>query len=130
MLSNQEIFNKVRTHLLTQREPAIDYETDHCMYRTERQGIDGSHTLKCAVGCLIADKLYREEMEDRGVQELFRKFRTEMKQSGLGEESVPLLGALQLVHDARDVEYWDEELGEVAEKYGLKVEENPNVRDS
>ena len=56
-LTEQETFEKVVRHLFTQGKRAVNRE-GLCMYR----GPDG---LKCAIGCLIPDYLYRPRMEDQ-----------------------------------------------------------------
>lgn len=53
-MSNQEIFDRVATHLFTQGMQSI--ETRGCLYR-------GPNGTKCAVGCLIADEDYDPEMD-------------------------------------------------------------------
>jgi hypothetical protein len=60
-MTKQEIFDHVLTHLRKQGKPAInetDSGEDICAYRTD----DG---LKCAVGCLIPDDKYNEDLEGR-----------------------------------------------------------------
>ena len=52
----QEIFDKVKVHLLAQGKPAVDWVTSQCRYRAP----DG---LKCAVGCLITDEAYTPDIE-------------------------------------------------------------------
>lgn len=55
-MNNQEIFDKVLTHIRTQKKPASDSQGD-CYYRAA----DGS---MCAAGCLIKDEHYNPEMEN------------------------------------------------------------------
>lgn len=52
----QEIYDKVKAHLLAQGKPAVDWRTSQCRYRA-------AGGLKCAVGCLIKDEAYAEEIE-------------------------------------------------------------------
>lgn len=52
----QEVFNKVVRHLLTQKQKARVGTT--CMYKTPEG-------LKCAVGCLIPDELYSQDIEGK-----------------------------------------------------------------
>jgi hypothetical protein len=53
--TKREVFDRVREHLLSQMKQSIDEEGD-CKYR----GPDG---LKCAIGCLIPDDVYTQELE-------------------------------------------------------------------
>ncbi len=126
----QEIFDKVRTHLLTQGEQCAF--GGNCKYR-------GDNGKMCAVGCLIPDALYNPEIEDVGVrvhfQKLFRKAFGGAKQKILHnilKECVPgfypeetnaaykLLVDLQNVHDQyENAGDWPAELRVVAGKYGL-----------
>lgn len=78
--THQETFDKVATHLITQRAASRDYSG--CRYR----GPDG---LKCAVGCLITDEYYHPGIEGLTVDSLdfFEK------------SDIKLLEDLQCVHD-------------------------------
>jgi len=88
-LSQQEIFNKVMTHLFAQGEPAKN-EHDECAYR----GLDGK---QCAVGCLIPDELYDKKMEGWEVTEVFYRFPN--VRDYLGKDNIFLLTVLQALHD-------------------------------
>lgn len=92
-LSAQQVFDFVVTHLYTQGRKAIqdsqlfaDFES--CAYRSP----DGA---KCAVGCLLRDEEYKEEMEGSPVSDLH-------SEGWLPSRLVPhlaLLTELQGVHD-------------------------------
>lgn len=86
-MTNQEIFDKVVNHLLTQNEKAMT--KFRCQYRTE----DG---LKCAIGCLIPDEKYRREFDDKAlvVIELM-----EFLPNIITIKNIPLLEDLQYIHD-------------------------------
>lgn len=88
-LSQQEIFNKVMTHLFAQGEPAKN-KRDECAYR----GLNGK---QCAVGCLIPDELYNKKMEGQSVTEVFYRFPN--VRDYLGKDNIFLLTALQDLHD-------------------------------
>ena len=89
-LSNQEIFDKVVTHLRQQGRPAIDPGTKHCQYRVE----DGT---KCAVGCLLDEWAWeRWGCEPYAVDELDPRV---LWYSGVGPGQVRLLVLLQEAHD-------------------------------
>lgn len=57
-MTPQEIFDTVYKHLVTQGEQSVN-GIGFCMYRNPEG-------LKCAVGCLIPDDLYRPEMDIAG----------------------------------------------------------------
>lgn len=113
-MTKQEIFDKVAVHLLTQKEPSLDEKGD-CMYR----GADGS--AMCAVGCLIPDELYSDEMEDVRVRQ---STRVQEALSFVGidtqdEAVLSLLDELQLIHDGIQPRYWESRLISLASDYSL-----------
>lgn len=86
-MNKQETFDYVIKHLYTQGKPALNNDGE-CMYRT-------SEGLMCAVGCLIPDNLYNENMEFTEIMEVSRKYKV--------PENVELyremLLSLQRIHD-------------------------------
>lgn len=109
--SEQEIFDTVARHLILQgvrsnrpgqRRPII------CGYR----GQDGT---SCAVGCLISDEEYDEDMEGRGVQYLLEEF----VEDDISHRTENLLSRLQEVHDESDVASWGLALIRVAARFNL-----------
>ena len=92
-MTAQEIFDKVAAHLLTQRKPSLLCGIG-CAYR-------GEGGLKCAAGCLIPDEEYSPEMEGRNWHTLASR---DSVYRGVAEKigHVPLVVALQLVHDGVD----------------------------
>lgn len=108
--SLQDIYDFVANHLLTQGSPALDKNGD-CVYRTQ----DGR---SCAVGCLIPDANYHDDMEFRGVAvlaEQFRKFLPDFISA-----NVPFLINLQSLHDNTPPQMWREGLADLAAKYDLR----------
>ena len=58
--TDRDVFNHVRNHLLEQNQQAM-YQSGGCVYRK-------SNGLSCAIGCLISDEHYDEDiMEDQPV---------------------------------------------------------------
>lgn len=110
-MTNQEAFTKVEKHLLTQNKQASrtipGTEITECRYRTE----DG---LKCALGCLIPDELYRDCIEGIPVGDL------NLHEIGLAGIDVTLLTRLQDIHDIYPPEQWPDNLRRAASDYGLK----------
>lgn len=90
-MTNQEIFDKVRTHLLTQRTAAV--HEGSCAYR--------AGTKACAVGALIPDALYTPEIEGKSVGSIInsQKLASVLLQAGFTPDQHPLLRDLQRVHD-------------------------------
>ena len=116
-MTDQEIFDKVTEHLLTQNK--LSYNISHgWMYR----GLDG---LKCAVGCLIPDEIYDVSIERMPVSKLVHlnnKVADFLKQFNL-----PLLESLQYVHDSLSPHIWPKKLKEVAEKFELVYDNKPST---
>lgn len=106
-MTNQEIFDKVTLHLLTQNEKSIGVDGT-CKYR--------QNDLKCAVGCLIEDEDYTEKMEGIGVVNLIQRF-------GCLEWMWPhksLLVSLQLIHDGYCPTKWFSVLFSLSEEISLE----------
>lgn len=108
-MNNQEAFDKVAKHLLTQRAKAMKTPTV-CAYRAA----DGK---TCAVGCLIPDDLYYPAMEGSGVGAVrmnfpeIRKFFEDVDNS--------MLSRLQSIHDHHEVSLWRMGLDGVAKEFSL-----------
>lgn len=64
MSEEQEIFDRVITHLFNQGEQSLDCGGG-CRYR-------GPRGLKCAVGVDIPDEMYSEDMETYGISALLK----------------------------------------------------------
>lgn len=119
MLTNQEIFDRVYKHLMSQGKRAYD-ASGGCAYR-------GTHGTRCAVGCLIPDAVYTPDIEGAGIPGAKDKtirgkaLSNVLKASGLPPTAWDLLADLQEVHDDRPPEHWAEALTEVAHRYALTV---------
>lgn len=109
MISNQEAFDKVARHLLTQKRKSIGSKGG-CCYRT-------NEGLRCAIGCLIPDELYDRRLEGFYVSELRELLRKIINNPHMG-----LLSELQHIHDQREVEDWEPLLRDVAVKFKLSTE--------
>lgn len=109
-MNKQEIFNKVRDHLLSQNARSAVYGRN--LYR----GPDG---LMCAIGCLVEDSHYTPEMERYTPDGLH--VMDALIKSGIPEEVIHsgLLYDLQLLHDTLDPEDWSLELRWIARDHGL-----------
>jgi hypothetical protein len=122
-MTNQEIFDRVATHLLTQnRKSARD--DGQCKYRLltwdDREETPAPITLKCAIGCLIEDNEYFNEIEGDRIEFLVEKgFNFRVLKESPDPRAMSLLKSLQYVHDHSRVEIWKDSLKGVAEHYLL-----------
>ena len=122
-LTNQELFDRVATHLLTQGERARG--VDSCLYRTH-------YGLSCAVGGVIPDDLYHPGIERTPAKVLasgnysdkmaHRNIPQETKDglaTLLGKANPDLIDCLQAAHDTSDPENWWTELEKIANRFNL-----------
>lgn len=117
-MTNQEVFDKVAMHLLTQKRMAIQPNSQSCQYRTVVKEADGTETtLKCAIGCLIPDDVYSPAMEGSRVYTLIRNYNE--VSNILLDLNDNMLADLQTVHDCRTPLLWKHELETVAHRYKL-----------
>src|SRR4051812_610560 len=102
-MTDQEIFDKVATHLLTQNAKSLLLEPGQpisCLYR-------GREGKKCAIGCLIPDELYTPYIEGKRIFTLPMEIRKVLEEGATSTSSrIELLGELQDVHDAWNVVEW------------------------
>ena len=97
--TEQEIFDQVSKHLLTQNSRAV-LNLDICRYR-------GGNNSKCAGGCLMSDKEYKPGFENQSWYQLVLR------------KQIPVynhifISKLQTIHDSIPVEQWKEKLQELA----------------
>lgn len=115
MMDAQEIFDTVRDHLLKQMKksktqgPAVTM----CLYRSPKG-------LACAVGCLIPDSIYSEDMEGQDIEDLLAEGSWFGDQLDHLRPHVELLMDLQEVHDTNYPSSWKKKLDAVAQKYWLE----------
>ena len=109
MPTDQEVFDKVVRHLLTQNRKSTGVEK--CLYRSG----DGA---MCAVGCLIPDALYHSDMEkgNSGVYQLLIRNPALVEVTG---DNPHLLEELQDIHDSCEVDEWPMELAKLGQEMGL-----------
>lgn len=107
-MTDQEVFDTVAKHLHAQGKPAYSEALGSCMYR-------GPGGTKCAVGCLIPDEVYRNEMDSvGGIHDLITRDYPGLN-AALGVDAmrgrwrVDLLAALQQDHDRaeRAFRFWE-----------------------
>jgi hypothetical protein len=111
-VSDQEAFDRVARHLLTQGRRAqyggATAYSDACRYRAP----DGA---MCAIGCLIPDEEYDPHIEGKGAGDLIEDW-PELRPY---LPSLRLAKALQGLHDVCPVERWPEQLRRIADEFGL-----------
>ena len=105
-MNNQEAFDKMVTHLFTQKEQAINPLTTECYYRMDCGKM-------CAVGALIPDEQYQETFEGQASDDIQQLI------PALSYISPDLLGRAQSIHDGREFEEWYDEFNELAKQFGL-----------
>ena len=109
-----DVFNKVSEHLLAQNERSLALADLCCVYRSPTG-------LKCAVGCLIADKFYTPRLEGLGVETVIghgsknQPVVVALQKSGVPvtEDVLKLLEELQGLHDYITPEGWAEGLAKI-----------------
>lgn len=113
MSLKQEIFDKVVIHMLTQNARSTNKSGGSCSYR-------GHAGKMCAVGCLIDDSEYSEEMEDFTIRDpIMVAWGKEKFGNADFQEIKPLLRVLQLIHDKIKVDEWSGTLMQCANHFNL-----------
>jgi len=104
--TEQEVFDQVKNHLLTQMANSIlEPDNDICAYR----GVNG---LQCAAGCLMSDEEATNIIEKTSWHSLSRK--------GLVPKChLELINKLQDIHDFENPDDWANYLQNLAHEHGL-----------
>ena len=110
--NKQEIFTKVKTHLLKQGVRAMN-EDEECQYR-------GENETKCAVGCLIPDKNYNKKIEGDSVDSGTVQKCIPYKIDSIEDED--FLCKLQYIHDQHLPEKWGLALVTFAQDHNLEYQ--------
>ena len=115
MSLDQTIFNRVAAHLLAQGRPSLS-DGGECAYHN----YDG---LRCAVGCLINNTHYSEDLEGYSVQhgDVLQAVKSSLGLQHLAPRTADLLGDLQQLHDLTPPEEWRKGLKELAHEYDLEL---------
>jgi len=123
-LTRQEIFNKIRKHLLKQKKRAGS-STGGCRYRTTCKG----KVLRCAVGCLIPDRLYQKSFEGVSVWNEYtqaelkgqKEIQAVLRKLGVSARSFGFLRDLQKIHDDISPKEWESALETFRISHKLKA---------
>jgi hypothetical protein len=103
--TEQQVFDQVARHLLTQNKKSLDVCTHSCVYS------DGSG-LMCAAGCLMSDEEYSPDMEGFGWLSL-------VNEGKVSENHDHMIRTLQSIHDSHEPVDWVSRLGAFADLRGL-----------
>ncbi|KVS50666.1 hypothetical protein WK39_27780 [Burkholderia cepacia] len=121
-MTAQDVFDHVARHLLTQLERCDEGmgRGSPCLYR-------GPRGLACAVGALIPQACYVPEMENRDVSGLQKwcmavPFEPYWRLACFLDQHLPLLYALQKLHDSMSPTDWPRELWNLACHRGLSTD--------
>lgn len=120
-MNNQEIFDTIAKHLLTQNQKSLD-NTGKCVYKS-------ALGLSCAVGCLLKDKDttdyegigvvdLRNALMDRNHKNLYQDLLSVNIPDT--DEAFNLLAYLQIIHDSFQPVKWQYHLKVLAEQQGLQ----------
>jgi len=113
-MSEQELFDEIVANLLKQGKPSIS-DKGQCYYR-------GPEGLKCAVGWVISDNEYDENMEFKSVTDLLEGGQLPCSLT----PHVKLLSRLQIAHDNwgehKDTEVFKNVLKRIATERKLQYE--------
>jgi len=116
-MTNQEIFDKVAVHLLTQN--ARSERGGECKYR-------GHNGMMCAAGCLIPDDQYHTDMEGTAWGYLYGCGGEVLEASCFYEDCEStadnLILEFQNIHDNASVLSWKFKLEKLAKKFKLSAE--------
>lgn len=112
---DQDAFDIVVKHLKKQGCKSQDKTgTGICMYR-------GPSGTKCAIGILINDKVWHENLEFRPIKD--KGMQRALRDSGWGNVNQRLLKEVQYVHDRYSAENWYSHLLDVAYRFKLTMPE-------
>ncbi|MGO4302226.1 hypothetical protein [Cupriavidus sp. RAF12] len=119
----QSLFDTIATHLLTQGKKALTYDGTVCRYR-------GTAGTSCAVGCVIPNKFYTEDIEGESVTSMLKHAMASTYSAPLNAFLLNDLGPhrdllrdLQYLHDEHAVESWEFELQSMARRLNLNLPE-------
>lgn len=111
MLTQREVFDKVKAHLLQQGCRSVKYIDslrEICRYRAP----DGK---MCAIGCLIKDEYYSEDLEGHAtthhlVEQALQDSGINVEDGREGMSMKIMLLDLQVIHDMYRPDNWAEQL--------------------
>lgn len=108
-MTDQEIYDRIVTHLRKQWARSATPDGLQCLYRST----DGK---MCAVGCLIPDDVYSPQMERWSVTRLTEGWSALRPLFG---SNIMLLNRLQMIHDQYPLNKWEYKFEECARHFKL-----------
>lgn len=113
-MDRQAVFDKIRRHLKKQGRRSEKLPL-FCAYRNE----DG---LKCAIGCLITDEFYTQNLEGQAIEaNAVLKAVAASLGTTLSKKDKDFLGELQTIHDEVHPDDWEDRFEDLADRYDLKL---------
>lgn len=120
MRTDKEVFEIVKNHLLTQKEPSQIHIKGDIAYTCAYRGYDGA---KCAIGCLIDDKDYYADLETYSIKTIFERLGSKKVSALLNYDvnvgSIHFLTALQKLHDEESPDNWEKCLNQFYKDWKL-----------
>lgn len=110
----QDVFTEVSDHLIHQGVKCRRYVGEK-----EFDAYYGANGTRCAVGCLIPDHLYSEDIEGKSL--LCPEVTKCLGDLAMDENIMCLLADLQDLHDNVPVNLWPQRLTDVAYEYDLET---------
>lgn len=106
----REAFDFITKHLYEQGGRSIGWTG--CQYR-------GDNGFSCAVGCLIPESFYQEDLEGKNVNdyEILHVLQDAHPNLEMTENTVAMLKKLQHIHDNVDPDEWEFEFSEILDNY-------------
>lgn len=119
--SDMQVMDYIVSNLLKQGKKSVEsfmnYETDEyeqsgdCVYRGFIRNADGEilDTLKCAVGHIISDDNYDEQLESQTIDNLavLESVKISCENWAVSDNSLGMLKILQRIHDMVDPAKWE-----------------------
>ena len=102
-MTNKQVFDKVKAHLLQQNERCLESPGTYCLYLNE-------NGLKCAIGALIPDG-HEAQSFIGSVGQLLKKYPDLKEHTG---EDLLFLKRLQGIHDTHPLCDWASELDKLS----------------
>lgn len=123
-MNRQNVFDTCAVHLMKQFEqcsaPTDDSISKNNLYFKSHTYKYKHGVMKCAIGCLISDEAYCENIE--GCDVLSAKVRAALLCSGVAVhsgEDANMINKLQRIHDIKKPTAWFQQLDSLATQFGL-----------
>lgn len=95
-MTEQDVFNSMWTRFVVNKEPLSQSEQRGCMYRLNLMASD---PVRCGIGGVIPDEVYRPAFEDIGIRDLLMNYNYEDLRGVFNSCDPAKLQGLQECHD-------------------------------